>query len=56
MARIKTYNHMNNNSEITKCYNLPDEEKEILIRFRLLSDEEKQKLIEQLSSQNNNDD
>lgn len=40
---------MNNNDLF--IYNLPDEEKEFLIRFRLLSDEEKQKLIEQLSSQ-----
>ncbi|MBQ8001212.1 MAG: hypothetical protein IJ298_08475 [Ruminococcus sp.] len=29
--------------------NLTDEEKEILIRFRLLSDEEKQKLIKNIS-------
>ncbi len=36
-------------------YNLTDEEKELIIRYRLLSDEEKQKLIEQLSSQNIND-
>lgn len=37
-------------------YNLPDEEKELIIRYRLLSDKEKQKLTEQLSSLNNKDD
>lgn len=47
---------MNSDSDTTLIYNLPTEEKEILIRFRMLSDEEKRKFIEQLSSQNNNDD